>query len=53
MIGDLSTIKQMHDVAVQVNARGPFDAVIHNAAVGYREARRIETEKTVCLKFLR
>jgi len=42
--GDLSTIKQMHEVAVQVNARGPFDAVIHNAAVGYQEARRIETE---------
>lgn len=44
VIGDLSTIKQMHDVAGQVNARGLFDAVIHNAAVGYREARRIETE---------
>jgi len=27
-----------------VNALGAFDAVIHNAGVGYREARRIETE---------
>jgi len=42
--GDLSSIKQMHVVAAQVNSRGPFDAVIHNAAVGYRESRRIETE---------
>ena len=44
VIGDLSTIKQMHDVAAQMSAHGPIDAVIHNAAVGYREARRIETE---------
>ena len=44
VIGDLSTIQQMRGVAAQVNSRGPFDAVIHNAAVGYREARRIETE---------
>jgi NAD(P)-dependent dehydrogenase (short-subunit alcohol dehydrogenase family) len=27
-----------------VNALGPFDAVIHNAAVGYQEPRRIATE---------
>jgi NAD(P)-dependent dehydrogenase (short-subunit alcohol dehydrogenase family) len=42
--GDLSGIAQMKDVARQVNALGHFDAVIHNAGVGYREARRIETE---------
>ena len=44
VIGDLSSIKQMHAVAAQVNARGAFDAVIHNAAVGYREVKRIQTE---------
>src|SRR5579863_6408099 len=42
--GDLSSMAQTRGVAVQVNALGAFDAVIHNAAVGYREPRRIETE---------
>jgi NAD(P)-dependent dehydrogenase (short-subunit alcohol dehydrogenase family) len=42
--GDLSSIAQTRGVAEQVNALGAFDAVIHNAAVGYREPRRIETE---------
>jgi NAD(P)-dependent dehydrogenase (short-subunit alcohol dehydrogenase family) len=31
-------------VAEQVNRLGGFDAVIHNAAVGYQEPRRIATE---------
>jgi NAD(P)-dependent dehydrogenase (short-subunit alcohol dehydrogenase family) len=34
----------MHSVADQVNRLGCFGAVIHNAGVGYREPRRIETE---------
>jgi NAD(P)-dependent dehydrogenase (short-subunit alcohol dehydrogenase family) len=42
--GDLSSMTQTRGVAEQVNALGAFDAVIHNAAVGYREPRRIETE---------
>jgi NAD(P)-dependent dehydrogenase (short-subunit alcohol dehydrogenase family) len=42
--GDLSSISQTRSVAEQVNALGPFDAVIHNAAVGYQEPRRIATE---------
>jgi NAD(P)-dependent dehydrogenase (short-subunit alcohol dehydrogenase family) len=42
--GDLSSIAQTHKVAEQVNALGVFDAVIHNAGVGYREPRRIATE---------
>jgi NAD(P)-dependent dehydrogenase (short-subunit alcohol dehydrogenase family) len=42
--GDLSSIAQTRDIAAQVNALGKFDAVIHNAAVGYQEPRRIETE---------
>jgi NAD(P)-dependent dehydrogenase (short-subunit alcohol dehydrogenase family) len=43
IIGDLSSIAQTRSVAEQVNALGTFDAVIHNAAVGYREAQRVET----------
>src|SRR5207244_730952 len=44
VIGDLASIKQTRAVAAQVNALGPFDAVIHNAGVGYREPKRIATE---------
>jgi NAD(P)-dependent dehydrogenase (short-subunit alcohol dehydrogenase family) len=44
VIGDLSSMAQTRDVAEQVNKLGKFDAVIHNAAVGYREPRRIATE---------
>ena len=40
--GDLSSIGETRSVAEQANAAGLFDAVIHNAAVGFRE-RRIET----------
>jgi len=42
--GDLARLSEMRSVAGQVNRFGRFDAVIHNAGVGYREARRIETE---------
>jgi NAD(P)-dependent dehydrogenase (short-subunit alcohol dehydrogenase family) len=41
VIGDLSSIGQTKDVAEQVNALGAFDAVIHNAGVGYREPKRM------------
>jgi NAD(P)-dependent dehydrogenase (short-subunit alcohol dehydrogenase family) len=44
VIGDLTSIAQTRSVADQVNRLGAFDGVIHNAAVGYRERRRIETE---------
>jgi len=37
--GDLTSIAQTRSLAEQVNALGPFDAVIHNAGVGYREPR--------------
>ena len=47
VIGDLSSIRQTRDVAEQVNALGAFDAVIHNAGVGYREPRR-GPRKTDC-----
>src|SRR5579862_6120743 len=44
VVGDLSSIAQTRSVAEQVNRLGSFSAVIHNAAVGYREPRRIATE---------
>jgi NAD(P)-dependent dehydrogenase (short-subunit alcohol dehydrogenase family) len=43
VIGDLSSIAEMRRVAEQVNALGRHDAVIHNAGIGYREPRRIQT----------
>jgi NAD(P)-dependent dehydrogenase (short-subunit alcohol dehydrogenase family) len=43
VIGDLASISGIKAVAEQVNRLGRFDAVIHNAGVGYREPR-IETE---------
>ena len=44
VVGDLSSLRGMRSVAAQVNALGQFDAVIHNAGIGYRESRRAETE---------
>ena len=41
--GDLSTIAGTRTVAQAANKLGRFDAVIHNAGIGYREARRVET----------
>jgi NAD(P)-dependent dehydrogenase (short-subunit alcohol dehydrogenase family) len=43
VVGDLSSIAEMRRVAEQVNALGRYDAVIHNAGVGFREPHRIET----------
>src|SRR3984957_2447145 len=42
--GDIETIAGAKEVAAQVNALGHFDAVIHNAAVGYREGRRVTAD---------
>src|SRR6202042_1911292 len=43
VFGDLSEVEETRRVADQVNALGRFNAVIHNAGVGYREPRRIDT----------
>lgn len=43
LVGDLSRQAEVRSVAEQANASGRFDAVIHNAAVGYQERRRIVT----------
>ena len=42
--GDLTTIAGMRKVAEAANATGRYNAVIHNAGIGYREPRRVETE---------
>jgi NAD(P)-dependent dehydrogenase (short-subunit alcohol dehydrogenase family) len=47
VVGDLSNIREMRSVAEQVNGYGPFDAVIHNAGMGYQGARRNETEDSL------
>lgn len=43
LVGDLSSIEETRKLAEQATAAGPFDAVIHNAAVGYQERRRVLT----------
>jgi NAD(P)-dependent dehydrogenase (short-subunit alcohol dehydrogenase family) len=42
--GDLSSISSTRALADQINAAGVFDAIIHNAGIGYRESTRRETE---------
>lgn len=44
VIGDVETVAGSKDLAAQVNALGHFDAVIHNAAVGYREGHRVTSD---------
>lgn len=41
LIGDLSSISQTKALAAEANKLGTFDAVIHNAGVGYREGRKM------------
>ena len=43
LVGDLGSLDGIRLLAAQANATGRFDAVIHNAGIGYREPRRIET----------
>ena len=42
--GNLDTIAGAKHVAAQVNELGRFDAVIHNAAVGYREGHHLTAD---------
>ena len=44
VVGDLETIAGAKEVADQANAFGGFEAVIHNAAVGYRESHRVTSD---------
>lgn len=50
VVGDLASLAQTRAVAEQANRLGPFDAVIHNAGVGYKEPR-IQTEDGLPLVF--
>src|SRR5580698_10544262 len=51
LVGDLASIEATRTVAEEANASGRFDAVIHNAGVGYRESRRVETQDGLCQVF--
>jgi|SoiMethySBSTD1v2_1073268.scaffolds.fasta_scaffold154509_5 short subunit dehydrogenase len=42
--GDLATIAAAKDLAAQAKALGRFDAVIHNAGVGYQEPCRLTAD---------
>lgn len=44
VVGNVSVLAAMRSVAAAADALGPFAAVIHNVAAGYREPRRVETE---------
>jgi len=51
VFGDLSSIEECRQIAANVNKLGTFDAVIHNAGVGYRERTRNATVDGVPLVF--
>lgn len=43
IVSDLSQISAVIKMSEEANAIGTFDAIIHNAAVGFNERKRIET----------
>ena len=43
LVGDVSALTTMRDVAEQANQLGRFGAVSHNVGLGYREPRRVRT----------
>jgi len=52
VVGDLSHLAGIRQVAEQADAAGPFDAVIHNAGVGHRDQpHRVATEDGLSLVF--
>jgi NAD(P)-dependent dehydrogenase (short-subunit alcohol dehydrogenase family) len=51
VIGDLGSVAETRKVAEGVNAVGAFDAVIHNAGVGYQSPRKVVTEDGLPLEF--
>jgi NAD(P)-dependent dehydrogenase (short-subunit alcohol dehydrogenase family) len=51
VVGDLSSIAKTRKVAEEVNAFEGFDAVIHNAGVGYQSPRRVASEDGLPLEF--
>lgn len=43
LAADLSSIAETKALADEINRLGPFDAIIHNAGIGYQEPRRKAT----------
>ena len=43
LVGDLASIAEVRSLAGQADDTGRFDAVIHNAGIGYTAQRRVET----------
>ncbi|MDT4892027.1 MAG: hypothetical protein QOE97_1062 [Pseudonocardiales bacterium] len=43
VVGDFAALDEVRAMAATLADRGPLQAIIHNAGVGYRELRRIET----------
>jgi NAD(P)-dependent dehydrogenase (short-subunit alcohol dehydrogenase family) len=41
LIADLSSIAETKNLAREANKTGAFDAVIHNAGIGYQESRKM------------
>ena len=44
LLGDFASLAQTRRLAEAANALGRFDAVIHNAAIGFRERQKVLTE---------
>ncbi len=44
LIADVETLQAMERLAADVNRLGPFDAVIHNVAIGYKEPQRLTAD---------
>ncbi len=40
LIGDFASLNQTRSLAAEINKLGAFDAIIHNAAIGYKERNR-------------
>ena len=51
LTGDLASIAQTRRLAERANGGGRFDAVIHNAALGYQVSGRSETEDGLAALF--
>jgi NAD(P)-dependent dehydrogenase (short-subunit alcohol dehydrogenase family) len=51
LAGDLSSIAETIHLADEINKLGRFDAIIHNAGIGYREAVRGDTVDGLPLVF--
>jgi NAD(P)-dependent dehydrogenase (short-subunit alcohol dehydrogenase family) len=49
--GDLAKSSDVRELASQINKLGQYDAIIHNAAIGYREETRTETSEGLSAVF--